>query len=591
LTRIGPFGTPFEEVKCSSHRVPGVGCTIIGWTLVLSAAMATSVLLFVRRVWPDPPFAWDEAYHALYGLLIADGLRQAQWLSVAYDSFLEVYWPPLHSWYLAALFLLFGASRVVARAGSLVALVGAAAVAYATGCRLAAPTGRDRPTDATRTLAGLIAAGGVLATGGVLIMASQAMLELPALFCLLVGCALYMRTGEGQAGHKTWITLGISVFATYLTKSNYGVVLALALVCAFAVDGGWLGIIVPGFEPAERAPDVLRTTRRGQLLALATLCGLLVSWFAYPPKVIGTLRLLINEPRGPSPGSVAGLLFYPIHLLWLAGSWPMLTCWLVVFAVTCRRAPLCDPRLRFLAILLAIQFVLAEVSRTKLDRHILPMAPAFALLAATWASRTWVTLGSCVGRISMAAALVAVLAWHVYAVAPQFALAGSGDPVRELTRSAAFAPLYDGQPVLVLGSNDGVAAPAALDWWLILDASMPLSGAGSLFQKASPVPVLGRRWRRDRWPGSGVCTMYVGLPLGAPANAVLGPGTYREQVAGLLARHPVDAVVVLRQMDRGPFPELTSTFVADTLAELGFVPNEGSGVTPRDALTFRHARP
>src|SRR2546426_9279554 len=45
---------------------------IIGWTLVLSGAIATSALLFVRRVWPDPAFAWDEAYHALYGLLIAD---------------------------------------------------------------------------------------------------------------------------------------------------------------------------------------------------------------------------------------------------------------------------------------------------------------------------------------------------------------------------------------------------------------------------------------------------------------------------------------------------------------------------------------
>src|SRR2546426_10316175 len=134
---------------------------IIGWTLVLSGAIATSALLFVRRVLPDPAFAWDEAYHALYGVLIADELRRAQWLSAAYDSFLAVYWPPLHSWYLAVLFLLFGASRAVARAGSLAAFVGAAAVAHATGCRLATSIGRDRPTEAKRTLAGLIAAAGV----------------------------------------------------------------------------------------------------------------------------------------------------------------------------------------------------------------------------------------------------------------------------------------------------------------------------------------------------------------------------------------------------------------------------------------------
>src|SRR2546428_12495993 len=114
---------------------------IIGWTLVLSGAIAMSALLFVRRVWPDPAFAWDEAYHALYGLLIADELKRAQWLSVAYDSFLEVYWPPLHSWYLAGWFLLFGASRVVARAGSLAALVAATAVAPLGGGRPAAGGG------------------------------------------------------------------------------------------------------------------------------------------------------------------------------------------------------------------------------------------------------------------------------------------------------------------------------------------------------------------------------------------------------------------------------------------------------------------
>src|SRR2546428_4026180 len=133
---------------------------IIGWTLVLSGAIATSALLFVRRVWPDPAFAWDEAYHALYGLLIADELKRAQWLSVAYDSFLEVYWPPLHSWYLAGWFLLFGASRVVARAGSLAALVAATAVAYAVGGRLATTAGGGEPTNARRTLAGPIAPGG-----------------------------------------------------------------------------------------------------------------------------------------------------------------------------------------------------------------------------------------------------------------------------------------------------------------------------------------------------------------------------------------------------------------------------------------------
>ena len=179
---------------------------------------------------------------------------------------------------------------------------------------------------------------------------------------------------------------------------------------------------------------------------------------------------------------------------------------------------------------------------------------------------------------------------YVYRVASVVGPLGSDDPMRELTRSAAFAPLRDGRPTLVLGSNR-ITAPAALDWWLILDASMPLSGAGSLFQTASPVPALGRPWRRDRWPGAGACTMYAGLPLGAPAHEVLARDTYGEQVARLLARHPIDAIVVVFAEGPGVSPGLTSKFVIDTLRELGFVPTEGSHVATGEALAFRRVRP
>src|SRR5207249_917030 len=81
------------------------------------------------------------------------------------------------------------------------------------------------------------------------------------LFCLLVCCLLYVRASEDRSRDTTWIGLGASVFTTYLTKSNYGVVLALALLCAFALDGGWLAIIVPGLEAAVPAPDALHATR------------------------------------------------------------------------------------------------------------------------------------------------------------------------------------------------------------------------------------------------------------------------------------------------------------------------------------------
>jgi len=192
----------------------------------------------------------------------------------------------------------------------------------------------------------------------------------------------------------------------------------------------------------------------------------------------------------------------------------------------------------------------------------------------------------------MVAALLVILAWHIGRIAPGLAAVAGGDPVRELARHVALAARRSGDRVLVLGGNDGLTAPAAFDWWLILDASMPVTGAGSLFQKASPVPASGRRWRRDRWPGAGLRTMYAGLPLGAPLDAVLAPDTYREQVARLLACCPVDAIVVLPEAQRGTYRELTGTFVTRVLETLGFVPNSGNSlVTAAEVLPFRRAVP
>jgi len=51
---------------------------------------------------------WDESAHALYGLLIAHDLSQHDWISLLYDTYRQVYWPPLYSWLAGLLFLFTG---------------------------------------------------------------------------------------------------------------------------------------------------------------------------------------------------------------------------------------------------------------------------------------------------------------------------------------------------------------------------------------------------------------------------------------------------------------------------------------------------
>ena len=79
-----------------------------GHLVIVAAALGVALGVFERAILVAGPLSGDDAYHSLWGLRIAEDIRQGQWLGLAYDTYRQVYWPPLHSWYLAALFLLWG---------------------------------------------------------------------------------------------------------------------------------------------------------------------------------------------------------------------------------------------------------------------------------------------------------------------------------------------------------------------------------------------------------------------------------------------------------------------------------------------------
>src|SRR5450631_3792521 len=139
---------------------------------VLAGAGALAFVAWRRAVLPSGPLDWDEASHALQGFRAFASLKDGHLLRFLYDSYRVVYWPPLHSWYLAALYALFGASAETARAGGLLALVAAAAVLARAGSRLGG------------VAAGVTAALVFLLTPEVLFVSTRAMLEVPGLLCL-----------------------------------------------------------------------------------------------------------------------------------------------------------------------------------------------------------------------------------------------------------------------------------------------------------------------------------------------------------------------------------------------------------------------
>ncbi|MFN8534309.1 MAG: hypothetical protein U0556_12285 [Dehalococcoidia bacterium] len=527
--------------------------------MVVLAAAGVGAVLFDRAIRPSGPLGWDEAYHALWALRIAADIEAGDLLGLLYDSYRQVYWPPLFSWYAGTLILLGGPSTEIVRSAGLIALVGAALFGFAAGRDLA---GRG----AAGIVGGLTATGVLLLSGAMLELAPQAMLELPAVACLLAGLWLYGRIWQSErASTWAWASLGALVVLTFLAKQNYGVLLGLALAGGFLVDGEWL---------RRRPSDTVGARRRGQIVAALAASLLLVIWFAYPQKLVQTVQSLRNTPWGPAVDSIDGLLFYPRHLIWLAGSWLMLGVWVAAVGAALRPVALRDGRIRVLLFLVAIQLVFAQVSATKIDRHILPLVPAAALLSAAFA-----------GWIAGYRPAVASAGLIVLAVSQAITLLPTIRPVTSpegwAALEAAVAATTPGE-TLIVGSIDLPMSPATLDWELIRAGRLTVDGAGSLSLASEerfasgalprlPQPAqepLGRLARR--WPGAaGGATIYVGLPLDAPDLEVRA-ATLETAITGAAGRRGFLAGVAIVPPTSPRFPDATIEAIGRAFVAAGF---------------------
>jgi 4-amino-4-deoxy-L-arabinose transferase-like glycosyltransferase len=507
--------------------------------LILIAATVVGVVLTYRAILPSRVFdGWDEAYHALHAVEIADDFRSTHVFSLAYDTWLQLYWPPLHPWLGGLLLALTGPSIVAIRLLSLVAFVAQVLLTFVAGTRLA----RLEKRAAAVPVCALVAAGSVLLCGGMLTFAPLAMLESVAVLALVVGIIAYLRTIEHPGQWRPAVALGIAIVVVYLTKANYGIVLGLSVAVTWLLDGvgkDWRGHVITG----------------------TTATTALAIWLTGPHRFDATLRMLINIPMGPSRWSIDGLLFYPRQLVWVAGSWPLLSFWLVAAASVARSA---SSGTRLLLVLLTVQFVLAEASVTKLPRHILPVVPAFALIGGVAASRCWAAARRPGAHLALLGAFAALLAAHLTLLHwPSAPL----DPERDALARVITDATADGQSSLVLGVLGGEReSPAEVDWWLVASGRMPIAGSGALFQHADVVPAVGRRWQRDRWPGTTTWSAYFGLPLDVAPEDTLSATTLNQFLAEpLRLARPARVLLVT---PGGGIDER----VSEALTALGWVP-------------------
>ena len=534
---------------------------------VLATAAGLAVLVYRLLIVPAGPFTWDEGYHALRALRASEELREGSVLRLAYDAYRSVYWPPLHALYVGTHFLLFGASAEVARASSLPALLAAAGFLAAAALRARGAT------------AALVAGFGFLLSPSVVGLSGHALLELPALALFALSICLYV-------GGRRPVLLGLSVFATFLARTNYGVLLALGLTVALAADAVAARHLPPG--------DPGRAARRDALRTLAALVVSLILWFAYPPKIAHTVAALVNVPLGPAPFTAEGLLFYPRAAVRLAGSGPLLAVYAAAVGLSLTARGLRDRCIRLTLTLVLLQALFAEVSHTKLARHILPLALLLPLLLGIQVSDAW-TRGRGVLRAALLCGGALLLAGQGFAFAAVLTREGLrlSDATRDLIlREAA----KDGRTAFVASENAAIP-PASCDFELVSRGILPLDGSGALrtasevraAERALPLPgPLARRLRAEagRWPGTGSYSVYIGLPRGDAALRWT-PENFPARFTALLARAPVDRVVALADPDGASFP-VTPDLLEGAMSRLGFALESSHRPAPGTILlTFR----
>ena len=283
---------------------------------------------------------WDPSQHSMWGWAIWSDITTGNWLTFLYDSYRQVYWPPLHSWAMAAAMLVFGPSIFTVGLVSLVAYV-------ATGVLLAVLARRAQP--GYGGLAAAVTLGLWLTAGNVVNrFATEAYTEMPAI--AVTGVALLLLSRAFERGTRSaWLWAGGAAMATYLTKTDYGIILMLATLA---------GTLLAARAGSQREP--LR-----KLLPWAAVIAMLAAlWFAYPAKITTTIAaVVLNRSQGPPPLSLAGLTYHIVQLFhWTDGA-VIGGLLLLAFGVAAFR-PRTD-LVRVVALYVALALLLHTVSATK----------------------------------------------------------------------------------------------------------------------------------------------------------------------------------------------------------------------------------
>jgi 4-amino-4-deoxy-L-arabinose transferase-like glycosyltransferase len=517
-------------------------------SLILLATLLVMALLATIAIPTRGTFRWDEATHALKGLVIAHDLRQGDLLSFAYNSYRQVLYPPLHSWFLALGFLSFGPTSTVVSWVSLIFFGVGAGLMFLAGGQL------DRRSDFHRpNITGTIAALLWLTSPPLLIYATQGMLEIPGLtfLSLTLVVALKLLADDQPAGSspaREWMLLGLLVTLTFLMRPQYGIVIGLTLAFTLLVH-------LRG-----------RIWRPQILYALLPVVLILGVWFAYTPKIPSTWQWMVNVPDGvDEPYSIEGWLFYPLAVVRNSGSSWLFALYAItlVWALFKRRSP----GTNLLLVLVVLLFTISMFHHNKQARYLFPMLPAFFLMGGHGVAEVWrwAEGGSRLWRGATVLGLLLLLTQGGLLLRDSIIPGPGAQP--DPTTAYIVEAIQESPHTLVVGSME-MTYPGAplLDWRLSAEAELlspPQAGAAVQIEEGRRLAGLVTRLSLPDWVAqqvrrvvtaydqpAPVHTLYVGLPLRASYSQ--GAEGYRTFVGDLLVAQGLEQVVIVYRVDIEP---------------------------------------
>ena len=438
--------------------------------LVLCACQATFV--FMRLLVPRGDPGWDAAHHSMLGLVVYADIVHHRWISFLFDTYRQVYWPFLHSWFLAASMMAFGPTLVASRAVSLMAYAVSAILIGLLGYRLTPE--RSILSAAVAVFLWLTAAGFVNE------FAVEALIESLAIAMTLASLLALELALEGKSGRRfAWA--GLWAMATYFTKTDYGILVMAATLVAMGASA-W----------RQRLPEDFRRIR----LYLTPIESCRSRGSPTYRKFQPRSAALTNFPYGPPRWSVPGVLYHFRELMrWSDSPWIFIAL-AVCFVWSWRSAS--SPVIRVLLAYISIALVLHTISQTKDPKHIVKLVPLLFLLAGFQVDRAWCAVRRGKFRAFAPWALATLLLvagvarLHVF-----FESARSTEQLGTEEITAAICERIEVRPSALLVGQFAEISPYAITWKLASrsgDVSLPFDGRREAFTRG-----LARLRQRHPW--------------------------------------------------------------------------------------------